>query len=219
MEKEIFGSDARIITRSRISYEKGFYAENSVNGTTLINVSDRRVFSSVYKTLFPYTFFYARRFVSPEDADDIVAAVFSKLWTLKEFRFSNIPHLKGFLRVCIKNACLTQIQQKKIRTKKAVAWEEERELLEAVTFEEDRLENAEIHAEKLNKLMAAIEKLPLKCRRVIKMAYLDGLKNKQIADSLGVSENTIKTHKKIAIKRLRIDLLATLFILIVCRIF
>ena len=103
--------------------------------------------------------------------------------------------------------------------KKAVAWGEERESEQVEAFEENLQEKAEIHAEKMKKVLDAMEKLPLKCRQVFKMAYFEGLKNKEIANSLDISENTVKTHKKLALKQLRINLLSTIAFLICLQIF
>ncbi len=81
--------------------------------------------------------------------------------------------------------------------KKAAGMEEERESEQDTAFR-DLSGKAEIHAEKMKKrVLEIIEKLPLKCQTVFKMAYLEGLKNKQIAHTLRISENTVKTHKQI----------------------
>jgi RNA polymerase sigma-70 factor (family 1) len=174
---------------------------------TYLNTSDPAIFTSVYQALYPYTFFYACRFVSYENAEDIVASVFLKLWKLTDTSFANIHHIKAFLRVCIKNACLTHMRAEKNHMKKAQAWGEERESEQDTAFR-DLSEKAEIHAEKMKRVLEIMEKLPLKCQTVFKMAYLEGLKNKQIAHTLCISENTVKTHKQYALKRLRMDLLS-----------
>jgi RNA polymerase sigma-70 factor (family 1) len=178
-----------------------------IESYTTLNISNRAIFTTVYQTLYPYTFFYARRFVSEENAEDIVASVFLKLWKLTDTSFANIHHIKAFLRVCIKNACLTHMRAEKNRMKKALAWGEERESEQDTAFR-DLSGKAEIHAEKMKRVLDIMEELPLKCQTVFKMAYLEGLKNKQIAHTLRISENTVKTHKQYALKRLRMDLLS-----------
>ncbi len=179
-----------------------------IESFTSLKTNNCAIFTSVYETLYPYTFFYARRFVSEENAEDIIASVFLKLWKQTDTTFANIYHIKAFLRVCIKNACLTHIRAEKNRMKKALAWGEERESEQHDDFDRDLLGKAEIHAEKMKRVIDIMEKLPLKCRKVFKMAYLDGFKNKQIAHTLRISENTVKTHKQYALKRLRMDLLS-----------
>ena len=133
---------------------------------------------------------------------------FLKLWKLTDISFANIHHIKAYLRVCIKNACLSHIRAEKNRMKKALAWGEKRESEQDDDFERDLSGKAEIHAEKMERVLNIVEKLPLKCRTVFKMAYLEGLKNKHIALTLRISENTVKTHKQYALKRLRMDLLS-----------
>jgi len=52
-----------------------------------------------------------------------------------------------------------------------------------------------------------IEKLPRSCRQVFKMAYLEGLSNSQIAETLSINNQSVRNHKLRAIKILRMALL------------
>ena len=75
-----------------------------------------------------------------------------------------------------------------------------------------RIEDAEIR----RKLSDAINELPDKCRMVFKLSYLHDMKNKEIADTMGVSLRTVETHMYKALKLLRdklgyLDLLSALF--------
>lgn len=75
-----------------------------------------------------------------------------------------------------------------------------------------RIEDAELR----RKLSDAINELPDKCRMVFKLSYLHDMKNKEIADTMGVSLRTVETHMYKALKLLRdklgyLDLLSALF--------
>lgn len=181
--------------------------------TITLNTRVQADYTAIYQTLYPYAFFHARRYVSPEDASDIIAIVFLKLWSLPNPEFANLTHVKGFLKVCIKNACLTHIRSEQNRMKKAEAWGE---LFEMEQFAKGSgAEDVEygIHAEKLQRVYEEIENLPLRCRRIFKMAYIERIKNKEIALLLGIAENTVKSQKKQGLKKLRMALV-TVFIFI-----
>lgn len=52
----------------------------------------------------------------------------------------------------------------------------------------------------------AIQALPDKCREVFKLSYLYDMKNKDIADALGISPRTVEAHIHKALKLLRASL-------------
>ena len=61
----------------------------------------------------------------------------------------------------------------------------------------------------------AIQSLPEQCRRVFLLSRDEELSYAQIAETLQISENTVKTHIKTALSRLRVtlkDYLASIFL-------
>ena len=52
----------------------------------------------------------------------------------------------------------------------------------------------------------AIATLPEKCREVFMMSKIDGLKNREIAEKLNISEKTVERHMSIALRKLRDEL-------------
>lgn len=46
------------------------------------------------------------------------------------------------------------------------------------------------------KLLDAIDRLPEKCRQIFMMSCVDGLKYREIASQMNISENTVKTQIK-----------------------
>ena len=61
------------------------------------------------------------------------------------------------------------------------------------------IEGQELH----NQIETAIQKLPDKCRQAFVMSYLHEMKNKEIADIMGVSVRTVDAHIYKALKHLR----------------
>ena len=62
-----------------------------------------------------------------------------------------------------------------------------------------RIENQELRAE----LHCAINELHAKCQEVFKLSYLHDMKNKDIADVMGISLRTVEAHMYKALKFLR----------------
>jgi RNA polymerase sigma-70 factor (family 1) len=176
----------------------------------LLNAGNKSAFTNIYNHLYPYAFFFARKFVAAEDAADIVATVFIKFWLIPHKQFANLFHIRAFLRVCIRNACLTHIRTENTRIRKSEDWLDK---LTTEIEETDETSREEIHAHKMQRIYDEIEKLPARCKQVFKMCYLDNYKNNQVADKLGISTNTVKNHKIYALKLIRIALLSPLSIL------
>ena len=61
-----------------------------------------------------------------------------------------------------------------------------------------------IRAELMQEIYSEIEKLPEKRRMVFKLAYLEGLKNDEIATQMNISIHTVKEHKGKALQFLRL---------------
>ncbi len=52
----------------------------------------------------------------------------------------------------------------------------------------------------------AIDNLPERCREIFVMSKLKGMKYREIAESLGISQNTVEGQMAIALKKLREEL-------------
>ena len=51
-----------------------------------------------------------------------------------------------------------------------------------------------IETETINQIYSAIEKLPPKCKLAFTLAKINGLKSKEIAEIMNVSEKTVNNH-------------------------
>lgn len=132
-------------------------------------------------------------------AEDIVGESFVKLWN-KRTNFENHQNLKAFMYITVRNACLNYLKQAKrdSLSKKQLAY---------LTGEkEEFVLNEMIRAEVLKEIMDEISNLPEQCRKVLKLGYLEGMKNQEIADLLNISIHTVKNQKARAIQLLKIRL-------------
>lgn len=167
---------------------------------SLFQKGSKEVFSGLYNSHYASLYYFAKRFVvDRQDAEDIVAESFIKLWRLRE-NFDNPQSIKAFLFITTRNGCLdflraAQRQGNNMKDFIYTVMQDDTELVYA---------QDEVKAEVLGKLLAEIEKLPPKCKQIFKMAYFDGMKNEAIAQKLELSYQTVKNQKVRAIKILRV---------------
>lgn len=145
-----------------------------------------------------YTFLCTVAYYVVEDEDaarDIVQDFFLYCWHKRDL--IRITHnFKSYAVRAIRNASLNYIR-KSGKTKL-----EEIHVIEALTRHFPPEEEAD--EEKRNvALWAAVSRLPEQRRKIFLMSNHDGLKYKDIAATLGISINTVKTQIKLALQFLR----------------
>ncbi|QNL48384.1 RNA polymerase sigma-70 factor [Olivibacter sp. SDN3] len=164
--------------------------------TNVINLGESVVFEEVYKLYYPSLRFFAAKYVGDEESEDIIENLFFRLWTQKK-TFMNVSHMQASLYQSTKNACLDFIKMsgRKHRNLDFIN-------LQSSTIENDHLHDI-IRSEVVSEIYRAINNLPLQCRKVIHLEFIDGLNNEEIAKELALSIQTVKNHKVRALKILR----------------
>ena len=137
------------------------------------------VFKHFFKEHFPKFFAFTSRFIDDSYVrEDIVQDIFFNIWEKRTLR----------------NKCLDYIRHEKIKERYSSEYSKEREtsdyLMQAIIDEESRFL---IHK--------AIKSLTPQVQAVIKL-HLEGKKNKEIAEEMGISETTVKFHKSVAYREL-----------------
>lgn len=161
------------------------------------NQSDETAFTQVYTSLYTSLFLYAQRItLDDEIAKDIVASTFVKLWQMEK-QFESILHINHYLRRLIYNASMDHFRQKKVEQKWQATLNQEEEFIEHPSYEE-QMETA-----LLQRILAHIESLPAFTQTIFKQAYLEGKSNTQIAEALGIKDQTVRNKKAEALKSLR----------------
>jgi RNA polymerase sigma-70 factor (ECF subfamily) len=147
----------------------------------------------------PLCLFAERLVANKAAAEDIVGESFIKLWN-KRSDFESTQNIKAFLYITVRNACLNYLKRAKRDSLN------QKQLAYLTGEKEEFVLNEMIRAEVLKELMDEIENLPEQCRKVLKLAYLSGLKNQQIAKMLNISVHTVKNQKARAIQLLKLRL-------------
>lgn len=151
-------------------------------------------FNALYKTL------RFRSFVILKDefwADDIVEGSFIKLWQERQTIDAHPKVITSWLYTTVKNDSLNKKTTNSIRHKNEKNCSS---LIDLITPETD---HALIKAEVYRELYDNIDSLPIGCRRILKLLFLEGLSIKEIATKLSLTPSCIKTQKARALTLLR----------------
>ncbi|MDX1284361.1 MAG: RNA polymerase sigma-70 factor [Draconibacterium sp.] len=131
-----------------------------------------------------------------EAAEEIVSDVYVKIWK-KRSEIQKIQNLKSYLFISVKNGCLSHLR--KINKEKLVLLDEYKDFH---FLPVDGPENDLIDKEAVKEIYKAIELLPPKCKLAFTLAKINGLKHKEIAEIMEVSEKTVNNHLVSAVKKI-----------------
>lgn len=140
---------------------------------------------------------YSRNLIEDDlQAEDIVMESFLKIWDKRE-KFQDVRGIVYYLFAVAKNACLDHIRLNKRRrfTHEQVGY-----LSEKTTAE---TETVLIRAELCQLAFLKAEEFPEQRKKVFMMIFREGLELTEISEKLGISINTVKTHRVSALKSLR----------------
>jgi len=160
-----------------------------------INSGDKKAFKEVFDKYFNALCAFSYKYiVDRSETEDIIQDVFISFWEHNK-DFDHINSIKAFLYTSARNKCLNHLKHKAVKQKheQALIYE-----LESEQF----FTNHVIEEEAFNQLYTEIKDLPDSAQNIMLLA-LKGLKNREIAEKLNISENTVKTHKKIAYAKLK----------------
>ncbi|MBO9571905.1 MAG: RNA polymerase sigma-70 factor [Chitinophagaceae bacterium] len=175
----------------------------TANHTDLIGqfrAGNDQAFTSLYKEFYERIYYYAQRFVSAEDAEDVTAESFIKLWNKKE-SFDSLEAISAFLFVAAKNKCVDILRHQHVKQQRE---SEIFDILDATNQDDIFIEQVRIELVKL--IYHEVDKLPEKMKEVFLLSYLEGLKPAQIAEKLNISVKTVSNQKLTAIKILKASL-------------
>lgn len=140
---------------------------------------------------------FACAYLPPTDCQDVVQDAFIKLYAA----WDSIPtegQARSFLYITVRHLCVSRLRHQSL---------EEMFILREMEQADDAVEadaffSEVTYQETLRLLRKAVEELPPQSRRIIELA-LKGNGNAEIAETLGISVNTVKTLKKSAYRFLR----------------
>ncbi len=169
----------------------------SQNFISLIVKGDQKKFRQLMELTSDDLLCFAIGFLkNKEVAEEIVSDVYVKIWNNRS-QLESILNLKSYLFICVRNGCLSYLR--KIKNEKIISIDSisEFQFVQVEGSESDLIEK-----EKIEQIYAAIETLPCKCKMAFTLAKINGLKYKEIAEVLGVTEKTVNNHLVLAVKKI-----------------
>lgn len=163
----------------------------------LIAKGDQKKFRQLIEITSDELLLFAVSFIrNREVAEEVVSDVFVRIWQNKS-ELETIKNLRSYLFISVKNGCLSHLR--KSGKEKIISIDEYSDF-HFIPVEGP--ENNMIEQETLDQIYNVIEKLPPKCKMAFTLAKINGLKYKEIADVMGVSEKTVNNHLVSAIKKI-----------------
>jgi RNA polymerase sigma-70 factor (ECF subfamily) len=167
--------------------------------TDLLKTDDEAAFNEIFNRYDRLLFIYAyKKLQDKEEAKDVVQDVFINLWSVRK-NLGLTGELNVYLYACVRNRALNLLRSKNNMDKYIGSLQ---------SFMEDNKDADYLIREK--DISSLIEKeiaaLPPKMREVFELRRKEYLKNKEIAQRLNISEQTVATHIKRALKILRVKL-------------
>lgn len=156
-------------------------------------------FDFFFKYYYPGLCVYAQKIISLSglEAKDIVQDIFVKFWNDRE-KLDIRLSIRSYLFVSVKNKCF-DILRKKNRNIKF------QEISNEHDFADESFETY-ILSELETLFNRSLNKLPERCREIFELSRLHGLKNREIALKLNLSEKTVENQVTKALHVLREEL-------------
>ncbi|GAB7086583.1 RNA polymerase sigma-70 factor [Marinifilum fragile] len=165
-----------------------------------LKAGNKYAFQELFEEYYTSMYFYACKFVDDDLARDLVHDVFMIFWQNKE-HITIKSSLSAYLFRMVRNKCLQEIESQKVKD----TYRTESLNLDELAYYNDGIKSI-IEIELEEKLKEAMDKMPDGCRQVFVMSRFNGLKNKEIAEQLGVSVKAVEKQITKALKILKLEL-------------
>lgn len=165
-------------------------------------------FEQFYITWYSRAKYFAREYVHSEsDAENIIQDVFLHLYERRDL-MDAYTNLTAYLFTSIKNRCLDYLRKWVLEQETAQGVQDEFEMELRMKYDSLEIFNTQFSDETdIGELLDnALQKLPERCRDIFIMNKLEGKKQKEIAEELNLSINTVESQMGIAYKKLREEL-------------
>lgn len=143
-----------------------------------------------------------------DDAEDIVQELFISVWN-KQLDAMPEKEFAAYLTTSVKNSCISFLRKRREDT---VSIEDHSAATSCMPDEVTDTDEGEKSPEEI--LQSALATLPPKCKEIFLLSKLQGLKYREIAGKLSLSEKTVENQMTKAIKLLRVYVAEHSFLLI-----
>lgn len=166
---------------------------------------DEKAFEYFFKTYFEMLYHYAFQITQDQvQSEEIVSDTFVLVWEKRsQIELYGTP--RAYLFKSVYNQCLNYFKHKKVDDKYREFFIHHQPSPELPKSYNGYPLETLIDQEFQQHLQKSINKLPEQCRRIFIMSRFEDKKNKEIAEILGLSVNTVKTQILRALSHIRKD--------------
>jgi RNA polymerase sigma-70 factor (family 1) len=152
-----------------------------------------QLYDRYHQKLYSFAFFLTR---SAELAEEITQEIFIKIWTHRH-ELSGINYFNSWLRTLVRNQAYDQLRR----------LAHERLIFKAIAYGPEPnapVTETDVADREYNRLLErAIDQLSPQQKIVYRLSRQEGLAQEAIAQSMGLSLNTVKNHMKAALRSIR----------------
>ena len=165
-----------------------------------LKARDESALSELYDEMAPWVLGLAYRILQDDDeAEEVVGDVFTQVWRHADRHDARRGPLVPWILSIARNRALDLVRRRRRWWRKAERWERARaidgdENTPAAGAAEASVPGFPVHRE----VHQALAGLPEEQRRVVALAYFEGLSHSEIAKRLDVPLGTVKTRMRIA---------------------
>ena len=144
---------------------------------------------------------FANKFLNDtEEAQEVVQEMFIKIWEGRD-EIDPEESLKSYIFKIVQNLSLNKLRRKKVESRYV-------EIYKQVYLEHKEFSAHEslLAKELEGHISQSIGKLPGECRKIFELSRFEGLKYREIADTLNISIKTVEAQMSKALRSLRIEL-------------
>jgi RNA polymerase sigma-70 factor (family 1) len=169
----------------------------------------KELFSREYNNLCQYAYSYLKE---EHMAEDVVQDTFVKIWETKKELIGK-PEIRFYLVTAVRNNAISVLRRQANSQTRYVDETPE----PAPEVFHTRRETLEHEASRAERVAAALNTLPPKCREIFLMVKMQGMSYRQVAESLDISVKTVENQMGKALRLVRdcqkvvTTLIATLF--------
>lgn len=164
---------------------------------------DIKHFEMLFRQLQPRLFAFCCKYLEDRElARDFVQECFINLWENYEGVESSY---ESYLFTAVRNRCLSHFRYLKVHADYETSVRLRIKEIEFHPEMQDPL--TEMYLKDINELLQqSLERLPEKCKLIFQMSRYQGMKNQEIANSLGISIRTVEAQIYNVLKILKEDL-------------
>lgn len=161
---------------------------------------DSQAFESIYYAYVERVYYFAYRYLGNEDdTEEIVQEVFTKIWENRK-NINVEMSFSGYLLTTTRNTIFNE-HRKKVNHQAYCS-----SLIRYLQRSMHNVEREIIYRDLAEVVDKAIAKLPARRQEIFRLGRVQGYSHKEIARKLSISEKTIETHMRLALRDIKSSL-------------